>query len=257
MNIHFPTPFSQFNLDRYIRFISGCPIATGPRTETHHILPKCIGGTDDTENLITIPTSCHFIAHWMLWKAYRSTPGLSYAFSLMATPNKNHTGRTRKINSKTYSLLKADQSAAQSQRNKDRWNDPEWATRQSAILSKAASTPAESSRRSANALKINAVYKEKRSAAHRDRWNDPEWAESTKQKMKDKWKDVEWAEQNKKRINDFNLRKRIPIIVDGIEYISANEVSAKFNITKPAVRYRIKSPNFPFWSYLPENAKKA
>lgn len=31
--------------------------------ERHHILPKCLGGTDDKENLIDLYAKEHFIAH--------------------------------------------------------------------------------------------------------------------------------------------------------------------------------------------------
>ena len=31
--------------------------------EKHHIVPKCMGGSDDTENLIILTAREHFIAH--------------------------------------------------------------------------------------------------------------------------------------------------------------------------------------------------
>lgn len=38
--------------------------------ETHHIIPKCIGGDDSSDNLINLFAKEHFIAHYLLWKAY-------------------------------------------------------------------------------------------------------------------------------------------------------------------------------------------
>lgn len=35
-------------------------------TEKHHIIPKCVGGTDHSENLIILTFREHFIAHWLL-----------------------------------------------------------------------------------------------------------------------------------------------------------------------------------------------
>ena len=200
--------------------------------EIHHIIPKCLGGTDGNINLIKLSTRQHFVAHWMLWKAYM-TQGLAYAFFMMMVVNKNHVGRTRRINSKTYALLKKHKSQLQSLKNTERWEDPIWAEKMSKILSAAASTPKEKARRSKNALKYNEIYKEKKSKEHTARWQDEEWANMVSQRMK---------EANTKRKS---------IIVDGVEYAGAQQVAEKFNITKPAVRFRIKSSNFIGWDYKP------
>ena len=42
-------------------------------TETHHILPKSLGGTNDRSNLVQLTAREHFIAHLLLVKMY--TPG--------------------------------------------------------------------------------------------------------------------------------------------------------------------------------------
>ena len=51
-------------------------------TECHHILPRCMGGNDNKDNLIDLTAREHFIAHWLLWKEYR-TKELGCAFGLM------------------------------------------------------------------------------------------------------------------------------------------------------------------------------
>lgn len=38
--------------------------------ETHHILPRCLGGTDDEENLIRLTAREHFFAHLLLAKIH-------------------------------------------------------------------------------------------------------------------------------------------------------------------------------------------
>lgn len=38
--------------------------------ETHHIVPKCIGGTNDTTNLVNLTTREHIIAHLLLAKIH-------------------------------------------------------------------------------------------------------------------------------------------------------------------------------------------
>lgn len=68
--------------------------------ETHHIVPKCMGGSDDKENLVELTAREHFIAHWLLCKIY-DTPGLKKAFGLMCLTGKN---RSYKISSQLYEL---------------------------------------------------------------------------------------------------------------------------------------------------------
>ncbi|WZE64481.1 putative homing endonuclease [Escherichia phage Ge15] len=68
--------------------------------ETHHIIPRCMGGSDDKENLVELTGREHFIAHWLLCKIY-DTPGLKKAFGLMCLTGKN---RSYKISSQLYEL---------------------------------------------------------------------------------------------------------------------------------------------------------
>ena len=52
-------------------------------SETHHILPRCLGGTDDADNLVKITYREHYIAHWLLTKIYPKEPKIHYAFLCM------------------------------------------------------------------------------------------------------------------------------------------------------------------------------
>ena len=36
--------------------------------ETHHVIPKCLGGSNDKENLVNLTAREHFIAHKLLYK---------------------------------------------------------------------------------------------------------------------------------------------------------------------------------------------
>lgn len=98
------TTHSQFYYQRYVKFIEFCK--TSPKegyTERHHIVPKSLGGEDNEQNLVRLTAREHFIAHWMLWKAYRNVQ-MAMAFNFMRqSPSSNS---ERYINSKTYKLLK-------------------------------------------------------------------------------------------------------------------------------------------------------
>ena len=59
-------------------------------TESHHILPRCMGGTDDADNLVDLLPREHYIAHLLLVKIYPDVSGLWFAAHMMAsTKNKN------------------------------------------------------------------------------------------------------------------------------------------------------------------------
>lgn len=54
-------------------------------TEVHHIVPKCLGGSDDHENLVRLTAREHFIAHRLLTKMYPEERGLVLAVVMMLT----------------------------------------------------------------------------------------------------------------------------------------------------------------------------
>ena len=69
--------------------------------EVHHILPVSMGGTNDKDNLIQLTPRQHYIAHWMLWKAYGGK--MAQAFYFM-----NNLNKVRRIGGRTYEKLKAE-----------------------------------------------------------------------------------------------------------------------------------------------------
>lgn len=52
--------------------------------ERHHIIPKCLGGTDNEDNLIDLYAREHFIAHKLLMEENPNNDSLVYAWSCMA-----------------------------------------------------------------------------------------------------------------------------------------------------------------------------
>lgn len=69
-------------------------------TERHHIKPRCLGGTNSKNNLITLSPREHYFAHLILCKAYPKNNKLKNALSAMAYGNK------RNLNSNQYHLIK-------------------------------------------------------------------------------------------------------------------------------------------------------
>ena len=65
---------SQLYFDRYIRLITDIlsqELQTG-YIEKHHIVPKSMGGSNKQSNIICLTSRQHYLAHWMLWKAFKN-----------------------------------------------------------------------------------------------------------------------------------------------------------------------------------------
>jgi len=65
-------------------------VKEGEYYETHHILPKCMGGKNNKENLVVLTAKEHYIAHWLLAKMYPNIWKLKFAFYQMSRMNKKN-----------------------------------------------------------------------------------------------------------------------------------------------------------------------
>ncbi len=73
-------------------------------TERHHIVPRCIGGSNDPDNLVVLTPEEHYVAHQLLVKMYPGHSGLVYAAVMMT----RHDTKNRSDN-KIYGWLKRKQ----------------------------------------------------------------------------------------------------------------------------------------------------
>lgn len=69
--------------------------------ETHHIIPKCLDGTNDEENLIDLFAREHFEAHRLLALENPNNEKLTYVWWMMATIKNEYQERCR-INAEEY-----------------------------------------------------------------------------------------------------------------------------------------------------------
>lgn len=74
-------------------------------TEKHHIIPRCVGGTDNAENLVDLTPEEHYVAHQLLVKIYNGNHSLVRAATMMI-PNRP--------SNKMYGWLRRRFSEAQS-----------------------------------------------------------------------------------------------------------------------------------------------
>ena len=76
--------------------------------EVHHIIPRCMGGTDDDNNLVKLTAREHFVAHQLLVKTSNGNIALIKAAMMMCV------GQDRRPNNRQYAWLKEKYSIAQS-----------------------------------------------------------------------------------------------------------------------------------------------
>lgn len=162
MNIYrLPTPVSTHYLNRYIKLITiwkDIQDISDNYVENHHILPESMGGLNTSDNMILLPARLHYLAHWMLWKAYKSRE-MTTAFFAMSNQNNQYQGRNRRITSRTYENLRKEFASLISGNTKELWKDPN--------------------------------YRQK----HIDTNNKPETKSLRSQKAKDLWKNPDYVEK--------------------------------------------------------------
>ena len=64
-------------------------------TESHHIIPRCMNGTDDKDNLVDLTAREHFIAHLLLLKIYPKQYSLIKALNMMCVGHREHRSMNR------------------------------------------------------------------------------------------------------------------------------------------------------------------
>jgi hypothetical protein len=92
--------------------------------ESHHIIPKCLGGEGKTTewkthpNIVLLTAKEHFIVHLLLCKVYPNNKKLKFA--LWAMCNQDRNGKRYKTSSKIYERIKKEYSILISEKLKGR-----------------------------------------------------------------------------------------------------------------------------------------
>ena len=81
--------------------------------ENHHIVPKCLGGSNKKENLVRLTAKEHWIVHLLLVEIYPNYPKLKLAIKMMMVKNINQERKT--INSgRQFERLRIEAAKAHS-----------------------------------------------------------------------------------------------------------------------------------------------
>lgn len=93
------------------------PLSKEVYGEVHHIIPRCLGGSDEKENLVKLSAREHFICHALLAEMYPIETfewyKMNHAFLMMKCESSEH-GGNRYFNSRLYELKRQDFSKAMS-----------------------------------------------------------------------------------------------------------------------------------------------
>lgn len=97
--------------------------------ERHHIIPKCMGGSNESQNLILLTAREHFICHHLLCRIYPNNRRLIHAFWLMCntknqyqslryTPSSSVYKEARELNAKLGASILTRQKMSKSHSGK-------------------------------------------------------------------------------------------------------------------------------------------
>lgn len=129
-------------------------ISSNCYSEIHHITPKSLGGTNDSNNLVTLSGREHFIAHWLLTKMVSGDDQKKMAYACKRMMHSSNTRQQRyKITSRKYELLKQSMNVIL----KDRTFTKEWLQKLkvSAIHRAEIETPEQKDLRRQRMIKVN------------------------------------------------------------------------------------------------------
>ena len=96
-------------------------------TETHHILPKSMGGSDDENNLVRLTAREHYIAHWLLTKFVpeENRRSMNYALWLMSQ-DKSSSAKGYRITSRQFEYNRKQHSIMKAGSNNPQFGKPSW-----------------------------------------------------------------------------------------------------------------------------------
>lgn len=82
--------------------------------ENHHIIPKCLGGTNDDNNMILLTAREHYVVHKLLCRIYPKNRSLYYALHMMSICSSKNHKRDYVVSSRDYQWLRENKP--------DSWN---------------------------------------------------------------------------------------------------------------------------------------
>jgi NUMOD3 motif len=204
--------------------------------EKHHIIPKCIGGTNEKSNLVLLTPEEHYVAHQLLVKIYPERPGLIFA-AIKMTMSKNG----QRMNNKLYGWLRKRVSDHTKMMHEDKktgmHNKKHTEETKQKMRNSSPHTPMPKGIDSPHyGVPKTKEHKAKLSAAKTGKKTGPH-TEETKQKM-----------CSSRKLQTRTRDKQISI--NGLIFSSATNAAKSLNITVSALCRRMRTGKFPDYFYL-------
>lgn len=186
--------------------------------ETHHIIPVCLGGKNNKENLVNLTSKAHYVAHHLLYKANigtRNEHKLLKAFTMMLYIEDHRCQRRSvRITSKVFQNIKNQLSIYNSIKNKERWNN--LTSEQKRIHIERSHTKQANEKRKLSCSKVKRTeeWNKKNSIAHIGKKYSKERIDNVKLGLKRFW---ESEQGKKKKLELSNKRKGRKVWNKGIK----------------------------------------
>lgn len=205
-------------------------------TENHHIIPRCMNGSNKKNNIVSLTPEEHYVAHQLLVKIYLNEPKLVYAAHMMTVGSPDHDYR----NNKLYGWLrkKLSETRSESMRGRIPWNKgkkhTEETKRKMSESKKGEKHPnygkfhtEETKRKMSESQKGKKNHRYGKTPWNKDKkdlqiaWNKGiPHLEKTKQKISEKLKGRVFSEEHKRKLSE-SKKGRIPWnkgMVKGMKY---------------------------------------
>lgn len=189
-----------------VEYRKASPPATGQYTEKHHIIPKSLGGSNDSDNLVVLTGREHYVAHRLLCKM---TEGVHNQKMWMALHRMIHGKLSPAVTSREYAYFREQWSQLASEHHPSKKGD-EWGLKLSRLITE--------SWKNANERKIKTG--ETLSRSHKERQqSDPEYF--TKQRKSATIGGIASREKNSLRVE-----------YKGVVYVGWRELYEATKVTK-------------------------
>ena len=215
-------------------------------SEKHHIIPKCLGGTNSKTNIVRLTAKEHYICHKLLCEIHPNENKLKWAFWRMCNigEHKNQ-NRNYKVTSTEYQRIKTEISKIQSERVK------KYSKELRNLISKKGS----------ETKKGKPSGKKGISNPKHSEWmknNNPFKGKTHSNEHKQKLKVINSkpkTEEHKRKISETlkgnkpgNMRQ---IIIYGVTYESLSEAARQLLLPLSTIKNRLKSNSKKFinWNY--------
>lgn len=221
-------------------------------TEKHHIIPKCMGGSNEAENLVELTAREHFIVHKLLVEIYPSENGLQYALWRMCNGNDYYN-----ISNREYERFRTIFSQNASKRMLNWWDNVD-----NSLLKDRSNKISKKRKEWWNNASDEQIKEIGRKISKANSGHNRKHSKSTKKKLSKSAK-KRWKNMNKKELKDFS--RKISKVTAGennprarkVKHIETNkifdtgkEASKFFGLSRSVIsehcNSNVKNPKFKF-----------